>query len=191
LAFTFQDNLAASLQTYEYAFVPVINDVEGNYITNTISTDFSGVFICDLDTIYRFYAGVQYGGDEQVQKIGVLEPFGAKYPVVISNAATNYQKGSVSGTVLNSSFATTNTIDRLAIVQERKTLLEFLTNKKAKILKDWNGQEILFIVVDSPTTTYTNNYGMGIANVGFDYVELGDSNTQADLYNSGIISQET
>ena len=190
LSFTFQDNLAASLQEYEYAFVPVISGVEGNYVTNTISTNFSGVFICDLNTIYRFYAGVQYSGVEQVQKIGVFEPFGKQYPVVVSNALLNYQKGSVSGTVLNSDFISTNTIDRLAIVQERKALLEFLTNKKAKILKDWNGQEILLIVVDNPSTTYANNYGMGIADVAFNYVELGDSNTQADLYNSGIISAE-
>lgn len=191
LAFSFQDNLAASLQDYEYAFVPVISGVEGNYITNTISTTFNGVFICDLDTIYRFYAGVQYGSTEQVQKIGVFEPFGLQYPVVVTNAITNYQKGSVSGTVLNSDFYTTNTIDRLAIVQQRKSLLEFLTNKKAKILKDQNGAEWLMIVSGSPSISYTNNYGQGISDVGFDWVELGSADSQSDLYNSGIISQET
>lgn len=191
LGFSFQDNLAASLQDYEYAFVPVINGVEGNYITNTISTQFSGVFICDMDTIYRFYAGAQYGQSEQVQKIGVFEPFGLQYPVVVSNALTNYQKGSVSGTVLNSDFYTTNTVDRLAIVQQRKSLLEFLTNKKAKILKDQNGAEWLMIVSGSPSISYTNNYGQGISDVGFDWVELGSADSQSDLYNSGIISQET
>ena len=134
--FTFQDNLAASLQEYEYAFVPVISGVEGDYITNTIGTTFNGVFICDLDTIYRFYAGVSYGDSNQVQKIGVFEPFGQQYPVVVSNSLLNYQRGAVNGTVLNSTFITTGQIDRLAIVQERKALLEFLTNKKAKILKD-------------------------------------------------------
>ena len=163
LEFSFQDNLAASLQDYEYAFVPVISGVEGNYITNTISTQFSGVFICDMGTIYRFYAGAQYGQSEQVQKIGVFEPFGLQYPVVVSNALTNYQKGSVSGTILNSDFYTTNTVDRLAIVQQRKSLLEFLTNKKAKILKDQNGAEWLMIVSGSPSISYTNNYGQGIS----------------------------
>jgi hypothetical protein len=189
--FTFQDNLAASLQEYEYAFVPVISGVESDYITSTITTNFSGVFICDLDTIYRFYAGVSYGDADQVQKVGVYEPFGKKYPVVVSNAITNYHKGSVSGTILNSDFITTNNIDRLAIVQERKDLIDFLTNKKAKILKDWNGAEWLCCVVGTPSTAYVNNYGMGIANVGFDYVEVGDSNTQSDLYNSGIVSVES
>lgn len=191
IQFVFQDNLAASLQEYEYAFVPVINNVEGNYMTSTISTNFSGVFICDLDTIYRFYAGVQYDGVEQVQKIGVFEPFGLQYPVVVSNALLNYQKGKVSGTVLNSSFYNNGEIDRLSIVNQRKTLLDFLTNKKAKILKDWNGTSYLMILSGSPSTTYANNYGQGIMDVGFDYVEIGDSNTQADLYNSGIISQVT
>lgn len=189
-SFTFNDNLAASLQDYEYAIVPVIEGVEGTYITNTITTNFNGVFICDLDTIYRFYAGAQYGQAEQVQKIGVFEPFGKQYPIVVSNALLNYQKGSVSGTVVNNSFYTGASIDRLAIVQERKELLNFLTNKKAKILKDFNGNSWLMIISGSPVTTYNNNYGMGIMDVGADYVEIGDSNNQADLYNSGIISVE-
>lgn len=136
LQFVFQDNLAGSLQDYEYAFVPVINDVEGNYITNTISTNFDGVFICDIDTIYKFYAGVQYGDVQQVQKVGVLEPFGRQYPVVVSNGVLNYQKGNVTGMVLNNNYLTTGIIDRQAVAQERQTLLQFLTNKKAKILKD-------------------------------------------------------
>lgn len=190
LQFIFNDNLAASLQEYEYAFVPVINEVEGNYITNTITTNFNGVFICDLDTIYRFYAGVQYGATEQVQRIGTFEPFGKQYPVVVSNALINYQKSSVSGTVLQNGYMETRQIDRLAIVKERKNLLDFLTNKKAKILKDWNGNSWLMVVSGSPSTAYANNYGQGIMDVGFDYVEIGDSNTQSDLYKSGIVKVE-
>lgn len=137
LSFIFNDKIASSLQEYQYAFVPILQGgIEGDYIINTITTNFNGVFICDLDTIYRFYAGVQYGTTEQTQKIGTFEPFGRQYPVVVSNALINYQKGSVSGTVLNSDFYNTGDINRLAIVQQRKGLLDFLTNKKAKILKD-------------------------------------------------------
>lgn len=186
-AFALNDNLVRSLEEYEYALVPVISGVEGNYITNTIFTKFNGVFICDMDTIYRFYSDVEYGDSEQVQKIGVLEPFGQKYPVVISNGLTNYQKGSFSGMVLPNDFSETRKIDRLAIVKSRKELLEFLTNKKAKILKDWNGNSWLIKIVDSPSTSYPSDYGMGIAKVSSNYVEIGDSNKQSDLERSGIL----
>lgn len=186
LSFTFNDNLAASGEQYEYAFVPVVGGIEGNYITNTISTKFDGVFICDLDTIYKFYAGVKYGTNERVQKIGVFEPYGRKYPVVVSNGLINYETGSVTGTVLADDYLKTKAMNRIAMVKEQKVLKDFLTNKKAKILKDWNGNSWLMFVTDSISTSYENKYGMGIADVSFDWTEIGDANNQADLYNNGL-----
>ena len=188
LEFIFNDNLATSLEDYEYAFVPVINGVEGNYMTNTISTNFKGVFICDQETIYRFYAGVSYGASEQVQKIGVMEPFGSKYPVFVSGALTNYHKGRVEGTVLQNDYTETRQIDRLAMVKEKETLMKFLTDKGPKILKDWNSNSWLMMITGNPQTTYANNSGMGIMSVGFDYTEAGDSNSQEDLVDTGMIA---
>ena len=138
LNFVFNDNIAASGYTYEYAFVPVVGGTEGNYITNTIGAKFDGVFICDLDTIYKFYAGVQYGTNERVQKIGVFEPYGRKYPVVVSNSLINYETGSVTGTVLADDYLRTKAMNRIDMVKEQRALKDFLTNKKAKILKDLN-----------------------------------------------------
>ena len=136
LSFVFNDNLAASGYDYEYAFVPVIGDIEGDYISNTIGSKFEGVFICDQDTIYKFFAGVRYGTNQKVQKIGVFEPYGRKYPVIVSNGLVSYETGSLSGTVLPSDYMKTNKMDRLKITKEKKALFEFLVNKKAKILKD-------------------------------------------------------
>lgn len=186
LSFTVNDNLAASGEQYEYAFVPVVGGVEGNYITNTISTKFDGVFICDLDTIYKFYVGVEYGTNERVQKIGVFEPYGRKYPVVVSNGLINYETGSVTGTVLADDYLKTKAMNRIAMVKEQKALKDFLTNKKAKILKDWNGNSWLMFVTDNISTSYESKYGMGIADVSFDWTEIGDSNNQTDLYNNGL-----
>lgn len=187
--FTFNDNIVASGYTYEYAFVPVVGGTEGNYITNTIGTKFDGVFICDLDTIYKFYAGVEYGTQERVQKVGVFEPYGRKYPVVVSNGLINYANGSVKGTVLPDSFFEDRVLNRVQMVQQREQLLDFLTNKKAKILKDWNGNSWLMIVVDNPSVSYASGSGMGIADVEVEWVELGDSDKQADLYNNGIVKE--
>ena len=186
MSFVITDNLNAYNTEYEYAFVPVVGGIEGNYITNTISTKFDGVFICDLDTIYKFYAGVEYGTNERVQKIGVFEPYGRKYPVVVSNGLINYETGSVTGTVLADDYLKTKAMNRIAMVKEQKALKDFLTNKKAKILKDWNGNNYLMLVTGNISTSYENNYGMGIADVSFDWTEIGDSNNQADLYNNGL-----
>jgi hypothetical protein len=185
--FSFNDYLNQNDTTYEYAFVPIINGVEENYITNTIASKFEGVFICDSETIYKFYNGVQYGNLERVQKIGVLEPFGSKYPVVVSNGMINYSKASLKGTILNNDFENSHIIRRKEIVEKRETLLNFFTNKKAKILKDWNGNFWLMIIVDSPSVEFVNNYGMGIADISANWVEIGDPYNQQDLYNTGLL----
>lgn len=185
--FSFNDYLNQNDVTYEYAFVPIINGVEENYITNTIASKFEGVFICDSETIYKFYNGVQYGNLERVQKIGVLEPFGSKYPVVVSNGMINYSKASLKGTILNNDFENSHIIRRKEIVEKRETLLNFFTNKKAKILKDWNGNFWLMIIVDSPSVEFVNNYGMGISNISANWVEIGDPYNQQDLYNTGLL----
>lgn len=185
----FIDYLSKSGQDYEYAIVPVYANVEGDYIIDDIFTNFDGVFICDQDTIYKFYAGVQYGASTRVQKVGVFEPYGRQYPVVVSNALIDYERGSITGTILPNDYLKTGNLDRVQMVKERKQIVDFLCNKKAKILKDWNGNCWLLVVVDSPTISFNNSYGMGIADVGASYVEIGDYNKQKDLYESGIIQE--
>ena len=190
LSFTLNDNLNQSDVEYEYAFVPVSQGIEGNYITNTIKSKFNGVFICDAESIYKFYTNVSYGTNERVQQIGVFEPFGRKYPVVVSNSLLNYETGSFKGDILNSDFLNTRRINAKEIVEKRKQVVDFLTNKKAKILKDWNGNFWLIFITDNIQTDYANNSGMSIVNVEAKWTEVGDSNSGTDLYLNGIIKEE-
>ena len=188
-SFSFNDNLNQSNVEYEYALVPVSSDVEGNYITERIKSKFNGVFICDIDTIYKFYAGVEYGTLNRVQKVGVFEPMGRKYPVVVSNALINYETGSFEGTILPKDYDINHKLDNLAMVKERKDLLDFLTNKKAKILKDWNGNIWLMIVTDNPTIDFLSGSSMSLANLNATWTEIGDANNGHDLYDCGIINE--
>ena len=169
--------------------VATSEDLKLSFNDNLNSNFVNYDFICDLNTAYKFYAGVEYGEGTRVQKVGVFEPMGRKTPIVISNALTNYETGSVTGTVLPSDYGQTSDYQPVAIVQERKQLLDFLTNGKAKVLKDWNGNSWLMIVVDTPSITYKSGSGMALANVGFNYVTLGDPNNQTDLYNAGVVEE--
>lgn len=188
-SFIVNDNLALTSTTYEYAIVPVTGGVEGEYISAFIDTNFNGVFIADMDTIYRFYAGVEYGAQERVQKVGVFEPYGRKYPVVVANGEISYDTGSVSGTVLPNTYLQDKDLNRKEIKDEIKRLNDFLTNKKAKILKDWNEGCWLMVVTGNPTTTYAANIGMGIADVRASWAQVGDANNQQDLIDSGIVKE--
>ena len=187
MSFVITDSLNAYNVEYEYAFVPVMEDVEGSYIIESILSKFEGVFICDIDTVFKFYAGVEYNGNDGVQQVGVFQPFNRKYPIIVSNSIMQYQTGSIGGWVLPEDYEDTHVFDRSKIVKEKEVLLNFLMNKKPKILKDMNGNNWLVYFTGNPTVTYDNNYGQGMLKVVAQWTEVGDPNDKTDLYENGLI----
>ena len=187
LSFVITDNLNAYNVEYEYAYVPMMEDVEGNYIVESILSKFEGVFICDIDTVFKFYAGVEYDTNDAIQQVGVFQPFNRKYPIVVSNSIMQYQTGGVGGWVLPEDYEDTHVFDRSKIVKEKEVLLNFLMNKKPKILKDMNGNNWLVYFTGNPSVTYDNNYGQGMLKVSAQWTEVGDPNDKTDLYENGLI----
>ena len=187
LSFVITDNLNAYNVEYEYAYVPMMEDVEGSYIIESILSKFEGVFICDIDTVFKFYAGVEYDTNDAIQQVGVFQPFNRKYPIVVSNSIMQYQTGSIGGWVLPEDYEDTHVFDRSKIVKEKEVLLNFLMNKKPKILKDMNGNNWLVYFTGNPTVTYDNNYGQGMLKVAAKWTEVGDPNDKTDLYENGLI----
>lgn len=191
LNFVFNDLLNKNGVQYEYAFVPIIENVEGNYIIDTIFSQFNGVFIGDAQNIYKFLYEVEYGSNSRNQQVGIFEVLGQQYPVFVANGALSYESGSVTATILNDDYEKTGVIDRIAITQQKDIIKDFLTNKKAKILKDWNSNEWLCIVNSNINVTYKSNYGMGIPSIQFDWTQIGDASNQQDLYKNGILTEVT
>ena len=187
LNFAFNDYIAANNTDYEYALVPILNGAEGDYITNSITSQFKGIFICEKDSIYKFYAGVAYGTGKRVKKIGVFEPYGSKYPVIVANAKTNYYSNSISFTVLPLDYEKNRIMNRYEINKLTEEILNYITNNKAKIIKDWNNSIHLVYPSSEPNITYDNNWGMGKVDISFDYVEVGDANNEKDLMEFGLV----
>lgn len=187
LSFVVTDNLNAYNVEYEYAFVPMLGDVEGNYIIESILSKFEGVFICDTDTVFKFMAGVEYSNNTVNQQIGVFQPYNRQFPVIVSNSVLQYKTGSIGGWVLSEGFETNRAIDRTAITKEKEVLLKFLTNKKPKIIKDMNGNNWLVYFTGNPNMSYDNNYGQGMVKVNAEWTEVGDPNDKNDLYENGLI----
>lgn len=190
LNFAFTDNLNLNNTLYEYAYVPVTQGVEGGYTVEEIESEFRGVFICDTDTIYKFYYGVSYGDTDRVQQVGVYTPYGRQYPVVISNGLLSYETGSVQGQVLPESFDKDRQMDRAANVAERGILFDFLTNHKAKIIKDWNGNSWLCCITGNPSVSYSRGSGMGMMTAKADWTQIGQADNAGDLYAAGLIPRE-
>ena len=187
LSFVITDNLNAYNVEYEYAFVPMMEDVEGSYIIESILSKFEGVFVCDIDTVFKFYGGVEYNGNDAVQQVGVFQPYNRKYPVIVSNSIVQYQTGNIGGWVLPEDYEDTHVFDRAKIVKEKELLLNFLMNKKPKIIKDMNGNNWLVYFTGNPSIIYDNNYGQGMLKVSATWTEVGDPNSKDDLYENGLI----
>ena len=141
--------------TYVYQLVPVgiqeqggvEVEVEGmGQDSEQVISKFDGVFICDSISAVKLFSGVQYGSMQTTQLTGVHQTLGGKYPIVVTNSDVNYHSGSITGTILNEDYGAkiykTNEygeevwtgryygMDRLKIVEARKKLDDFLTNKK-------------------------------------------------------------
>ena len=187
LSFVIADNLNAYNVEYEYAWVPMTNDVEGNYTIESILSQFQGVFICDVNNIFKLQAGVEYNNNDANQQVGVFQPYNRKYPVIVSNSLINYQTGTISSWVLPEDFEDSKSLDRFEITKEKEAILKFLMNKKPKIIKDTNGNNWLVYFTGNPSMSYNNNYGQGMVKVNAEWTEVGDPNDKTDLYENGLI----
>lgn len=189
LTFVFNDFLNGYGITYEYALVPVLNDIEGNYIINSVFSQFNGVFIGDAEKTFKFLYDVEYGSNARNQQVGTFQPLGKQYPIIVANGLLSYESGSVSATILNDDYEDTGIIDPSAIVQKKTIIKDYLTNKKAKLLKDFNGNVWLCMVTDNVQVTYRTGSAMSIPQIQFNWVQIGDANNQSDLYANGVINE--
>lgn len=187
MSFVITDNLNAYNVEYEYAFVPMLQDVEGSYIIESVISKFNGIFICDTETAFRLYAGVEYSSNAMNQQIGVFQPYNRQYPVVVSNSIMQYRTGNIGGWILPDDFEDIKKIDSTEIMRQKEVFLKFLTNKKPKIIKDMNGNKWLAYFTGNPNVTYDNNYGQGMVKVNADWTEVGNSDDKTDLYENGLI----
>lgn len=190
----FNDNLVQDGVDYEYAFVPLIsrnNTIqEGTYTTVDVVTKFQGVYLCDLETIFKFYARVAYGGTDRVQQVGSYEVLGQRYPIMISNGLINYDTGSVTGLVLPENYEDTRVLDGKDISSQSRRLLEFLTNGKPKMLKDVNGNSWLCYISGNPQLTYEDSTFNKVITANFTWTQTGDPGNKEDLIANGMIPEE-
>ena len=184
-------------KTYKYALVPLLTqqqsgvevEVEGGYtVSDEVQSVFDGVYIGDATGVQRLKAGVAYNNLNTNQQVGVIPTLGNKYPVIVSNGNIQYDTGSVSGLIVPDDFYSNGNLSRLDISDKREAINDFLTNKKPKILKDWNGNIWLVVFTDNVDVSFDDNYGMGVATFTSGWTEVGDPTNQEDLQRTGLIN---
>lgn len=195
--FTFIDFLNQYGKTYKYALVPLLTqtqsgvevEVEGGYtVSDEVQSVFDGVFIADSTGSQKCKANVGYGNVDMNQVVGSITPIGAKYPIIITNSHNQYHNGSISGTIVPDDYYFNGNLSRIDMVNKRNELEQFLTNKRVKVIKDWNGNIWLVMIAGNVSCTFNNNYGMGIVSFSTNWTEVGDPTNQQDLQATGLIN---
>ena len=175
--------------TYEYALVPSLNGTEGQYTIIEVESLYQGIFLCDKDHTFRFLGNVEYGSTEQVGVVGVHEPFGSKYPYVVSNSMIDYKRLSLSGLLLPNSFYDNGQVDAKTNKQLLDSLMSVLAERKPKILKDQAGNIWMVQVSGGKSIGYDNRMGMRVATVSIPLTEMGDVTSQKDMTKYGFVGQ--
>lgn len=182
--FVTYDQYAGAKRDYDYAIVPVFGNTEGDYIISRVYSDFTGLFIVDKENNIHLYQEWDNTSKSRVQRMGTFEPYGSKYPTIIKNGKINYEKGSVT------SLAIASPLPHIDVVQERLNLTkikDFFSNGDAKVMKDESGNMWLVMITDDIGEADIREMGNTIAYISFNWVEIGDPENQADLYNNNLV----
>lgn len=183
------DRYARSQTDYVYALVPVAGGIEGKVErelnTNTVHSEFDGVFIMERDSGFSALANVTSQINKNHPTL-VVAPIHRKYPYVFGNGNTNYYSGSLSAIFVP--LGDDCLFDFKNGWKYRDKLLEFLCNGQAKILKLHDGRMWMVNVVDSPSESVSlHEFAPHIA---FSWVEIDDCDSGHALYENNFIDAD-
>jgi hypothetical protein len=187
--YTIIDKLIENEEEYEYCIRGVAKDDDGNDIYSNDSSPaeiyisyehahlFDSTGGCDL--IYDLHI------DNISNQIGAntIETLGSQYPYVIYGQA-NYLTGSIE-CLLVSEESATGSVNIRSEKELRKKILAFLNNKQCKVLKNEDGLYMLIEIIGTPTLIPSNEI-IGVYQVNFQYIQIGNVDNIIDLQNANI-----
>lgn len=187
--FVLSDKYAKGGQAYQYAFVPIINGLEGEYSfaaceatgEEDVVCDFDGVVIMDKDNIYNTILDIETSTQKNHSKT-YSSTLNNKYPVVIKNSMANYYTGSISATYLH--FIGCD-YDKNGSRKYREEFLDFLANDNSKIIKIYDGRTFLCEVVDQISDSNSDHHELH--SINYNFVEIGDTESNKDMYDAGFL----
>lgn len=186
--FTISDRYGKGGQVYQYAFVPIINGLEGEYSIATdedgkdeIMCEFDGIVILDKDNMYNTFLDISTSTQKNQSKT-YTSTLNSKYPVVIKNSLSNFYTGSISATYLH--FIGCD-YDKNGSRKYREQFLDFLVNGNTKMIKIFDGRTFLCEVIDQVSDSNSGHHE--VHTIDYQFVEVGDIESNQDMYNAGLL----
>lgn len=178
-SFTYVDRYARARTEYEYAVVPVMNNVELDYTIGNVYSNFDGIVVCDKEESYQTVADESVPTASRRNPFGQVEPLDSKFPYIFFNGNTNYDTGTAQGLFVEIDW------DRRQFktssgARYREKVKAFLTNGKPKILKCMDGRIWMIDVTSDPSETVQNHPDQ--VSISFNFTEIGDVTSTRDMY---------
>lgn len=174
--------------TYQYSLLPLTVNVIGNRVVSPeIKAEYDSIFLTDKNYNYRLSYNIEVGDIEYNQPSSVFEPLGGIYPIV-SYGSMNYRKSSISNALVLSDETVEGNDNKVKIKHEvlaRQELFNFIANRKPKMIRMHNGEIILINIIGNPIIKPRNDV-LGIADISFEFVEIGDIKSET-LIQNGLI----
>lgn len=172
---------------YTYAVVPILSGAEGAYLTTDVDVEVRKLTLIDITGTWA--TAFTDGSLNTVNStpISFVETLNSKYPTAVSNTIANYQRISVEGEWYpTEDDCNMNMIDDDSIrVPYIKKFIDFLTNRKTKLLKNVDGRIWLVMIDNGVADNMAEFYKT--RKITFTCVEIGDPNSTEDLVVCGLV----
>lgn len=188
----YPDYFVASGQSVEYALVPVSYGLEGNYATTKTVSRFSKMFLIEGDIVWGTEITDGYCDTTRNVPSASVELLNRKYPIFVRNSIANYDTGTCKGSYvpLDESSCTLvyDSCRDYERIRYQKEFMDFICDSIPKILKLPDGRLWLIQVTPNPTDTANQQYND--RDISWSWVEIGDVNSEEDLYYLGFSAIE-
>lgn len=190
----YPDYFVASGQTVEYALLPVLYGLEGNYATTSVNSVFSKLFLVEGNTVWGTEITDCHCNTTRNTPSSTVELLNSRYPVFVRNTMANYDTGSCMGAFIPFSneasceLAYDSGHDYQRIEYQRG-FMDFISDSIPKILKLPDGR--LWLVQVTPGSADTANTTYNDREISWSWVEIGNVNSEEDLYYLGFSKVES
>lgn len=168
---------------YELAIVSTCDGIENSMVSKEVYSDFDGMYIMDHHHSYGTIYDIT--GFDITRNINneILPLLHQQYPSVYSNGNANYESGSATASFLKIQDCKTLNHKEGAIL--RNGVMNFLCDKKAKVIKLFDGRIWMVRITGTPTNSSQSN--PLIRQISFDWVEIGDVNNTKIMSRHGLL----
>lgn len=193
LTVTFNDFLCRN--DYEYQYKVEYRNAQNGIIdsqTFNVQSYFDVLVICDGEEIWYTPLNVSAINTTTIKPYAVNTPIYSKKPSYYSYTETNYEEGTCTGIFLKMVGPENKiTFDTSHNWKYRKDFKNFITLGNAKVIKSVSGEAWLVGIKSdaiSDNSLFQNAEIEGARQLEFGWLEIGDFESESDLYENGLIN---